>query len=251
MRKVFIFNSTIEDGIMLAKSKVFPGLSQEEINNICMKNQTKFLNKYNLNYSNLVLIDQKDTTNEHDINHQYQDGYCIKLKNPTKDMQYADMVMISKDSNIILGERSGDCPVMIAHTNDLLILCHIGATYIDRLLPQQAIEALIEENVNPKDINVYVAPHIHKESYIYNNYPKWAKNYVWKDAIEKIGDKYYIDLDKAIEVQLIEQGVLKENIEFSNIDTYTNTNYYSHSAYMNGDKDKLGRFMVCATFKDE
>ena len=222
MRKVFIFNSTIEDGIMLNKKKVFPGLSQEEIDKICEENQTKFLNKYNLDYSNLVLIDQKDVDNENDGKHNYPDGDCIKLSNPIKELQYTDMVMIDKDSNIILGERSGDCPIMVAYTNDLLVLCHIGATYIDRLLPQQAIQRLIEKNANQKDIKVYVAPHIQKESYIYNNYPKWAKSHVWKDAIEKIEDKYYIDLNKAIEVQLIDQGVLKENIEFSNIDTYTN-----------------------------
>ncbi|HOO67837.1 MAG TPA: laccase domain-containing protein [Bacilli bacterium] len=251
MRKVFIFNSTIEDGIMLNKSKVFPGLSQDEIDNICIENQKKFLKKYNLDYSNLVLIDQKDSSNVHDENHQYPDGYCIKLHNPTKKPQYTDMVMIDKDSNIILGERSGDCPIMVAYTNDLLVLCHIGATYIDRLLPQDAIKRLIEENVNPKDIKVYVSPNIHKESYVYDKYPKWAKSYVWKDAIENRDSKYYIDLDKAIELQLLDVGILKENIEFSNIDTNTNPNYYSHSAYVNGNKNKLGRFIVCAMFKDE
>ena len=246
---VFIFNSTLEDGIMLPKKKMFPNLSQEEINNICKTNQTKFLNKYNLDHSNLVLISQKDSTNEHDENHNYEDGKCIELHNPTKELQYTDMIMIDKESNIILGEMSGDCPVMVAYTDDILILAHVGGPYIDRLLPRQVIEKLIEKNINPSNIKVSVGPYIHKESYAYYNYPSWTKSYVWNNAIEQKEDGYHIDMKKAIEVQLLELGILKDNIEFSNIDTYTNSNYPSHSAYMKGNKDKFGRFMVCAMFK--
>ena len=248
---VFIFNSNIEDGIMLAKKKMFKDLSQEEIDSICEINQTKFLNKYNLDYSNLVLISQKDSNDSHDINHNYEDGKCIVLHNPTKELQYTDMVMIDKDSNIILGEMSGDCPIMVAYTDNLLILAHVGGPYIDRLLPKQVIERLLQENINPKDIKVYVGPFIHKESYIYNNYPLWTKSYVWKDAIDQKKEGYHIDMQKAIEVQLLELGILQSNIEFSDIDTYSNPNYPSHSAYMKGNKYKFGRFMVCAMFKQD
>lgn len=95
---------------------------------------------------------------------------------------------------------------------------------------------------------MFIAPHIHKGSYVYDTYPSWAKSYVWKDVIEKKEDGYHIDLEKAIEVQLLELGVKKDNIEFSNIDTYSDLNYYSHRAYNKGNKNKSGRFMVCATF---
>ena len=247
---VLIFNSTLEDGIMLNKKKMFPSLSQEEIDFICKSNQNRFLDKNNLDYSNLVLIDQKDSNDTHDNNHNYEDGKCIVLHEPTKELQYTDMIMIDKSSNIILGEMSGDCPIMVAYTDELLILSHVGGPYIDRLLPKQVIERLIKNNINPKDIKVYIGPFIHKESYVYNNYPLWTKSYVWKDAIEHKEDGYHIDIQKAIEVQLLEFGILKDNIEFSNIDTYSNPNYPSHSAYMKGNKDKFGRFMVCAMFKE-
>jgi len=244
---VYIFNSTIEDGIMSDYETFYNNLKQEEIDKIYDSNKTKFIEKNNLNYSNLVLINQKDDSRHKGGLYDYPDGKCIKLHDVPSEKQYSDILMIDKDSNIIIGERAGDCPIMIAYTDNLLVMTHIGATYIDRLLPKDAINALIQEKEDPKNIKVYIAPYIH--NYIYDNYPIWAKSYVWKDAITNKDNKYYIDLSKAIEIQLLEMGILKENIEFSDIDTYTNPNYFSHRAYNQGNKDKLGRYMICAMFK--
>lgn len=245
---VYIFNSIIEDGIMSDYDTFYNNLEKEEIDKIYDLNKRRFIEKHNLNYSNLVLINQKDDNKHKGGLYDYPDGKCIKLHDVPFEKQYSDILMIDKDSDIILGERAGDCPIMIAYTNNLLVMSHIGATYIDRLLPKDVIDALIQEKEDPKNIKVYIAPYIH--NYIYDNYPIWAKSYVWKDAITNKDNKYYIDLSKAIEIQLLEMGILKENIEFSDIDTYTNPNYYSHRAYNQGNKDKLGRHMVCAMFKD-
>jgi hypothetical protein len=246
---VYIFNSTIEDGIMSDYDTFYKDLSQEEIDCIYDSNKRKFIEKHNLNYSNLVLINQKDDARHKGGLYDYPDGKCIKLHDIPDEKQYSDMLMIDKDSNIILGERAGDCPIMIAYTDNLLVMGHIGARYIDRLLPKDIIQALLNEKEDPKDIIVYISPYIH--NYIYDIYPPWANSYVWKDAIINKDNKYYIDLSKAIEIQLLEMGILKENIEFSEIDTYTNPNYFSHRAYNQGNKCKLGRHMVFATFKNE
>lgn len=248
MRKVYIFNSTKEDGIMANYKELYNNLSEEEIDRIYELNKKTFIEKHNLDYSNLVLINQKDNDRHKGGLYEYPDGKCIKLHNVPNEKQYSDILMIDSNSDIILGEISGDCPIMIAHTGNLLVMCHIGATYIDRLLPQEAIKRLLEENENVKDIKVFISPYIH--NYVYNSYPTWAKSYVWKEAIKEIDNKYYIDLAKAIEVQLLEVGILKSNIEFSNIDTYSNPDYYSHRAYNEGNKDKLGRMMICTTFRE-
>lgn len=145
MKKVFIFNSTIEDGIMSDNKSFYDkDLNQETINEIFESNKKKFIEKYNLDYSNLFIVEQKDDNKHKGGLYDYPDGKCIKLDKIPNQKQYADMVMIDSNSNIILGEKTGDCPIMIAYTDNLLISCHVGGTYIDRLLPRDVIKRLIE-----------------------------------------------------------------------------------------------------------
>ncbi len=143
------------------------------------------------------------------------------------------------------------CPIMIAEDRKqgVTALSHCGAIYINRLLPKQTIEALQKEyNSNVEDIYVYIGSCAHKESYIYDNYPRWATNKkVWKDTILKRNNRYFIDMPKAISKQLEEIGVT--NLTISNIDTVVDSRFFSHSGYCRGIRKETGNNIVGFYYK--
>ena len=165
--------------------------------------------------------------------------------------------MDSNIKNILVVDKVADCPMLILlakinEENWMIALAHCGGEYINRLLPQQMVDALIKEsNVKPQYIKAYITSCISKESYVYDKYPPVASNKdTWKNAIEKIEDFYYIDLRKAIVNQLLSKGLQKENMIISDKDTRTDNDFYSHVAYKKGDINKNGRFIAGAVFID-
>ena len=165
----------------------------------------------------------------------------------------ADILIItSKYKKIALSHRMADCPVLIAEDRNKKVtaLVHCNLYHINRGLPKELIKSLIDQfDSNPNDIYLYIGSHIHKENYIYDKYPPRATNeLIWKDAIEKIGDNYHIDVEKAILNQLEEYDLAEINI--SPIDTYTDDRYASHSAAYNGNLNKMGQNIVGFYYKD-
>ena len=175
----------------------------------------------------------------------------------TKDDYYeedlqADILVISKEyPNIIVGNPQADCPIIICEDRKkgYTALSHCGAPYIDRCLPIDALTALqdcCDSNID--DIYVYIGSCIHKESYIYDRYPKWAKNKsVWENYIKEKDNNYYIDLVGAILKQLETIGIT--HIEISPINTATDSNYYSHAEEARGNQKEGGQNFVGFYYK--
>ena len=263
--KLKIIYSKREDGIMSDDEIFYPNLTEEERKNKFELNKKNFLQKYNLNNVNILIPIQKTIYEEQDETFNYQDGtYEILTKeNVTKYLKgekyfYDDFLIMDSDiKNILVVDKVADCPMLIllAKINEekwMLAIAHCGAEYINRLLPKQMVDGLIKEsNINPKNIEAYISPCISKESYVYDKYPPFATNKdAWKNAIEKRGYLYYIDLRTAIINQLLEKGLKRENITVSNKDTRTDDDFYSHVAYKKGNISKNGRFIAGAVFLD-
>lgn len=255
-----IITSTIADGIMNNREEFFPNTSFPERNKIFINNINNFLNKNNIPNNQIIIPDQKSLVTKHQKKYNYADGKYIIIdddlvnkkvrKNAIKKICCDFVVCSAKYKNILIAETVADCPVVIAYTNNVFCLGHCGAEYIDRKLPEQIIAYLLTIEKDPSNIKVYVGPSVKKENYIYDCYPKWATNKeVWQDAIIKDHNFYHIDMAKAIYNELIGQGILKENISFSPIDTVTNNSYYSNIKAKAGFKNKNGRFLVGAYFK--
>ena len=260
-----IIYSKREDGIMSDDEIFYPNLTEEERKNKFELNKKNFLQKYNLDNVNILIPIQKTIYEEQDETFNYQDGtYEILTKeNVTKYLKgekyFHDdfLIMDSNIKNILVVDKVADCPMLILlakinEENWMIALAHCGCEYINRLLPQQMVDALIKEsNVKPQYIKAYITPCISKESYVYDKYPPVASNKdAWKNAIEQREDFYYIDLRKAIVNQLLSKGLQKENMIISDKDTREDNDFYSHVAYKKGDINKNGRFIAGAVFID-
>lgn len=254
--QIEIFETNIKDGIMSRNKKFYKeALTSEEINKVFLETRLTLAKKYNLNGLHIFQALQKTPLNK--LN--YPDGKYIIIseKNMTKEDYWyeelpADILIISnKYKNIIVGNQTSDCPILIAEDRKLGVtaLSHCGASYINRNLPIQTISALENEyHSNPNDIYVYIGSCIKKESYSYDNYPSWATNKkVWEKCIIKEENSYKIDLVKAIKKQLKSMGI--NHIRVSKTDTFKDKNYYSHLAEYNGIKEKSGQNFVGFYYK--
>lgn len=101
---------------------------------------------------------------------------------------YSDILMVGRElPGIALAYPVSDCPVVFVQDmkNEVVAMAHCGGEYIDRELPYQMVDAIREEtDAKMEDIGVYVGPHIQKESYTYDRFPKWIQNYnIWGRSI--------------------------------------------------------------------
>lgn len=249
--KIVIFESGIADGIMSRNKKFYSStLNQEEINEEFLKTRIKLGQKHKFNGRKIFQAKQKTDNNSMD----YENGKYIVLSDKhmqKEDYWYedlpADILIISnKYPNIVVGNQMADCPILIAEDRKLGVtaLAHCGASYINRKLPVQTIEALQKEyNSNLLDIYARITSCASKDSYIYDCYPKWATNEeVWKGSIIENNGNYHIDMINAIINQLKDIGI--KNITYSAEDTVTSPKFYSHSAYAKGDESKKGQNFV-------
>ena len=254
--QIKIFETGTKEGLMTRNKKFYDeSFSQEKVNELFYKIRQNIGKKYGFKGEKMFQTNQKNNFN----NVNYTDGKYVIIsdKNLKKDDLWyenieADILIISnKYKNIVVGNQMADCPIVIVEDRYLGVtaLAHCGASYIDRKLPIQIIEALQKEFDSKIDnLYVYISSCIRKESYIYDKYPSWAKNkQVWNKAIIKKENNYYIDLVTAILEQL--QSINIKNIEISPNDTATNPNFYSHSASFKGDKTKSGQNFVGFFYK--
>lgn len=249
--QIRIFETGKKEGIISRNKKFYSeNLSQDEINKKFLETRISAGKMNNFDGKKMFQALQKTPTNNID----YPDGkYIVLLDKHMKKEDYwyedlpADILIISnKFPNIVVGNQMADCPIVIAEDRVLGVtaLAHCGASYINRYLPVQTIQALQKEyNSKLENIYVYITSCASKESYIYDCYPKWATNKeIWENSIIKINNNYHIDMLNAIINQLKKIGVT--NIEYSKEDTVTSEKFYSHSAYSKGNESKKGQNFV-------
>lgn len=254
--KIVIFEGNKEQGIFSSARKFYSeNTTDEDIYNQIKEARIKLGKKYNFNGLKMFQVKQKMEDNDDYEDNKYViiDDKHLQKDDYFKEIINADILIItSKYKNIVLSHRMADCPVLILEdrNKEVSAIVHCNLYHINRGLPRKLIETLIEEfNSDPKDLYLYIGSHIHKENYIYDKYPPKATNQdIWKDAIEKIGDNYHIDLDKAIHNQIKDFNIAE--VKTSEIDTYTNEKYASHCAVYNGNINKMGQNIVGFYYKD-
>lgn len=64
-----------------------------------------------------------------------------------------------------------------------------------------------------------------------------------EDTAVKYGEKYHVNMQKTIEKQFIESGILKENIDNCGICTYCNSDLLFSHRKTNGKRGNLGAFI--------
>lgn len=148
------------------------------------------------------------------------------IRNSTID---ADAVVVAEPNHAVLLPL-GDCVGAVIHdpTQNILMISHLGRHNLEQYGGTKCIQYLIDQyKVDPSTLIVQLSPAAGGE-----NYPLRAFN-----------DRSMYDVTTE---QLTTAGVLTENILTSSTDTTTHSDYYSHSEYLRGNRDKDGRFAIVA-----
>lgn len=141
----------------------------------------------------------------------------------------ADAMVVTKPGHALFLPLA-DCIGAVIHdpTKNVLMLSHLGRHNLEQFGGTKSVEYLMSEHgVDPRDLTVWLSPAASK-----NYYPLYS-----------LSNRSLHDV--AIE-QLTRAGVLPEHITASAIDSAANTQYYSHSQFLQGKRPDDGRFAVVA-----
>lgn len=121
--------------------------------------------------------------------------------------------LITQEKNLALAVLTADCIPAIIFDNDKSMIClaHISRHNSKLAFPQVLVTQIKREyGIDPKNLNVFFGPAIHKESYIL---PQFQKGF------DLVGESMS---------QFILKGVKRENIIMDNNDTAINPEFFSH-----------------------
>lgn len=154
---------------------------------------------------------------------------------PTADIIPADGLIVTKLGHALF-LLVADCvaTVFFDEVHSVFMLSHLGRHSLEQQGGVKSVEYLVEHfGVNPATLKVWLAPSPSKEAY----------------PIFALGNK---GMKEVVYQQLAEAGVIVEHITDNSADTVTNQEYYSHTAFLKGDKLEDGRFaMVAMMVEDE
>ena len=263
MEEVVILQSNKSNGPISAQKKFYPdSMSRDEIKEDLIRRRMKLGQDYGFDGRKMMIPVVKGP-NERD---KYPDGKYVVLNDCPEvyrddvdlwDYDYNVDIMVMKKglTGVMMGFPSADCPVIIMQDrkSKTLAFAHCSADCIDRGLPIMIADSLNQvSHAKDKDIIVYVGPCAASKSYYYDNYPRWAVNdKIWKYCIKEKDGRFYIDLRRAIIMELALRNIEYQNIEFSKVDTITNPDYYSNHATMHGIPNKNGRSLVACGFLNQ
>ncbi|MEO6536473.1 MAG: polyphenol oxidase family protein [Candidatus Paceibacterota bacterium] len=227
MSQLFHETSTIKDGNLGFKW----GASKE-----VLANRIAFLDRFSMSLANCVSMEV-----EHGDNITHVTKTDIGKTIITE-------AFITNDKNVLLFLLTADCfPVVFYDPlKEVVGLAHLGWKPIDKQLAKKVIAEMREVyESSVEDIQVFLGPGIHKESYLFEN-PPHRNLSGWSQflTISESGETH-IDLIGHIEEQLLGKGILPKNIHISPIDTATSNEYFSHyRAIRSGEAE--GRFATIA-----
>lgn len=202
-------------------------------------NRKNFLKKHGLSLEDCVVMacEHEDNITIVDRSHRGRGSLDGESAIPTE-------AFITKEKGLTLFLLTADC-LPVAYYDPIkgvIALAHLGWKPTGLLLASKVVKSMQNSFDNkPKDIQVFIAPGIHKESYGVKD-AKQKGLPEWKEFIEDAGDsETKIDLIGFNKDQLLKSGIPEENISMDSSDTATSDKYFSHYR-SNRTQEKDGRF---------
>lgn len=237
--KLNVFVSSQKDGIMSKDKKFFPNLSTEERELLYETTLTRFFERRNIKYENVIILPEKNTEIKSRV-----------ITEKTKKAKEAIYILKDTTKDLCIAVETDDSPVIIASATkpDGHSVTAVALGTIENLnneILHEMIESLIKEtNAAPFEMTFYIGACPSKD-----NYPVDASlltnNYIWKDTVTKKKKKNYLDIRYAIFNNLIKEIVDPNNIYFDSTDTTTDNNSFSNLG------EKPGKNLVCVVYTDE
>lgn len=138
--------------------------------------------------------------------------------------------LVTQEKGLTLFLLTADCIPLCFYDpiTETIALSHISRVTFEKELIEKTVSYLRKTfEVEPEHLIVYIAPHIHKNSYTFT-LPLTYTNPKLLPYMETRGDTVHIDLTLACTDALIHEGVLTQNITTSPIDTATSNNHFSY-----------------------
>ena len=146
------------------------------------------------------------------------------------DHPECDAVM-TNEKGLYFFMNTADCLPIFFYSSEkgVIALAHCGWKGTDLGLAKKVVSEMSGVyGVRPEELRVVIGPGIHKESYVLEVLEQKNKK-KWKECIRVLPDgKYSVDIVGYNEAQLLEAGVLQENIEVMNVDTGKDMRFFSH-----------------------
>ena len=220
---VFTAVSTVSDGSMKSTDQNFASV---------LPTRTTFLHKNSLDPADTTLVQVT----------YGGDNYCRYRTLSNDDVGNGITRQATIESDALVVTQPGhalflplaDCIGAVIHdpTKNILMLSHLGRHNLEQYGGTKCIEYLVNHhNVNTSDLTVWLSPAAGSDSY-----PLYAFD---NRGLHEV----------AIE-QIINAGVLDENISVSPINSASDSNYFSHSQFLKGTRESDGRFAVVALLQN-
>lgn len=137
--------------------------------------------------------------------------------------------IVTDDNSLALVITSADCVPIGFYENEkqLLGAVHAGWKGANLDIAGKAVQALTNLGGDPDKIEVVIGPAIAATSYVCEN-PNQVEKKQWQDFLKKTKKGYEVDVIGKNVKDLVESGIREEKILMSEIDTFTNEDFYSY-----------------------
>lgn len=155
--------------------------------------------------------------------------------------------LITDKRNIPIVTLFADCvPLFFLDKRlGIIALAHSGWKGTVKRIGQKTIEKMkLDYGSCPEDILTAIGPSIQEDHFEVGD--EVADIFIKEfgsDTAVKYGDKYHVNMQKAIKMQFLEAGIPEKNIDDSGICTYCNSDLLFSHRKTNGRRGNLGAFL--------
>ena len=216
--------STVADGSMYDRTN--------HENNDVVENRRRFLAAHDIPMQSTVRV-RVDYSGDNYCRYQVVETTSTNTGMLKQDIEPADG-LATAHKNVALFLPVADCigAVFYDPEHQALMLSHLGRHSLEQQGAIHSVEYMQKQfGSNPSMIEVWMTPAPNKK-----DYPIWA--------LDNKGMK------EVTFEQLLEAGILKENITDSPIDTDKDPNYFSYSEFLKGNRDEDGDHMIVVVMND-
>lgn len=217
--------SSVDDGNM--KKKGMPIELQKKVDS----NRQKFLLPIDVDLEQAVLVkltyDKDDFTVYETVTAEDRGKGIVRDEGPFAD------ALATCDKNVALFLPIADCVGAIIYDpkKEVIMVSHLGRHSTEQFGGTKSIQYLVRQfGCDPADILVWFSPSPSADSYPLFKFENRSLHEVNKEHFEAA-------------------GVKPENIEVCSTDTSSDTNYFSYSEFIKGNREADGRFAVVAMLK--
>lgn len=219
MHKLFYTTSTVADGSMKSPDQNYRTV---------LPARQKFLKKHTIKTTDTTLVQVTYETD--DFCRYYTLTDEDRGDGMTRAPTFAADALVVTNPDHALFLPLADCIGAVIHdpSKSILMLSHLGRQNLEQMGGTKCIEYLIDKHgCDPKDLTVWLSPAAGRAAY-----PLYA-----------FDNRSLHDITQE---QLTAAGVSSKNMTVSPIDSATNTDYFSHSQFLKGNRDTDGRHAVVA-----